>query len=384
MTIAANDKALRAPFPWFGGKFNAAPIVWPRFGDTVNYIEPFAGKLNVMLQRPFKVRTETVNDLDCYLSNFWRALSFGAADEVAKYADYPVNEVDLHARHQWLVNQHEFRERMMSDPHYYDPKIAGWWVWGICAWIGNGWCDVSGANISTKLPHLGDKGRGIRRKRPHLAQQGDGGGRGVHRAQLAVNGRSRPNLRPAQGINRQLPMLRGSRGATGQGINAAYARADLYAYMNALAKRTRRTRVCCGDWTRVLGKSVTYKIGTTAVFLDPPYNKDAKRADVYAVEDTEVSTAVREWALENGDNPKLRIALCGYEREHGRFMPDNWECVTWKAPKGYAGQRKNGENNNRDQERIWFSPHCLNVTIASGMTDHRDYSDLFSKQKQPQ
>lgn len=32
---------LKAPFPWFGGKSRVAPIVWDRFGDVPNYVEPF-------------------------------------------------------------------------------------------------------------------------------------------------------------------------------------------------------------------------------------------------------------------------------------------------------------------------------------------------------
>jgi site-specific DNA-adenine methylase len=65
---------LRAPFPWFGGKSRAAPLVWEAFGNVANYIEPFAGSLAVLLGRPTPPQTETVNDLDCYLANFWRAL----------------------------------------------------------------------------------------------------------------------------------------------------------------------------------------------------------------------------------------------------------------------------------------------------------------------
>lgn len=35
--------ALKAPFPWFGGKRKVAPIVWTAMGDVVNYVEPFFG-----------------------------------------------------------------------------------------------------------------------------------------------------------------------------------------------------------------------------------------------------------------------------------------------------------------------------------------------------
>jgi hypothetical protein len=42
--------------------------------DVDTYNEPFAGSLAVLLGRPHAPRVETVNDLDCYLANFWRAL----------------------------------------------------------------------------------------------------------------------------------------------------------------------------------------------------------------------------------------------------------------------------------------------------------------------
>ena len=131
---------MKAPFPWFGGKSRASAAIWKRLGNVPNYVEPFAGSLAVMLNRPHQPKTETVNDIDCYLSNFWRALQ-NAPDELAKWADHPVNECDLHARHLWLLGRSEFRERMKTDPDFYDPKIAGWWVWGLCQWIGSGWCD---------------------------------------------------------------------------------------------------------------------------------------------------------------------------------------------------------------------------------------------------
>lgn len=66
---------LRAPFPWFGGKSRVAHLVWSAFGaDVANYVEPFAGSLAVLLARPGEPRIETVNDLDGYLVNFWRAV----------------------------------------------------------------------------------------------------------------------------------------------------------------------------------------------------------------------------------------------------------------------------------------------------------------------
>jgi hypothetical protein len=164
-------------------------------------------------------------------------------------------------------------------------------------------------------------------------------------------------------------------GVGGQGINRQEA-SNLPGYILALSERLRKTRVVCGDWQRVMGPSVTYKIGLTAIFLDPPYNAEAERQDgLYAQDDLQVSTAVREWCLEHITDsdrsgriayegpryrhPKLRIALCGYEDEHGPYMPDDWDCVAWKSNGGYGGQRKSGKNDNAGKERIWFSPHCV-------------------------
>jgi hypothetical protein len=65
----------------------------------------------------------------------------------------------------------------------------------------------------------------------------------------------------------------------------------------------------------------------------------------------------------DGNNPLLRIALCGYEGEHD--MPKEWDCVAWKAVGGYGNQSENNENARR--ERIWFSPHCISSGLFDGL-----------------
>ena len=321
---------MKSPFPWFGGKSRVADLVWERFGDVQNYVEPFFGSGAVLLERPTEAGIETVNDLDCMVANFWRALK-NNPDAVADAADWPVNEVDQHARHLWLSSQEEFRERMKTEPDYYDAKIAGWWVWGQCSWIGSGWC-------SRQLPHLGDAGTGIHRKLPHLGNAG----RGVNR-QL-------PHLGNAgMGVNRQQEFVE-----DGEGISQT--RDALFRYMNDLAGRLRRVRVFCGDWSRVCGPSPTVKLGTTGVFLDPPY-LDGRTDAIYSTDSLTVAHEVREWAIAQGDDRKMRIALCGYEGEHQ--MPESWECVEWKARGGYGSQGDNQARENSAKERIWFSPHCL-------------------------
>lgn len=125
--------------------------------------------------------------------------------------------------------------------------------------------------------------------------------------------------------------------------------------MRALADRLRDVIVCCGDWTRVASDVLAKgRGGPVAYFLDPPYSHSERAVGLYAVE-TDVAAAVREWALARGDNPRYRIALCGYEGEHE--MPPGWSAYRRKAQGGYGNQ--DGENENARRETIWFSPHCL-------------------------
>jgi hypothetical protein len=362
---------LKSPYPYFGGKSKVSPLVWQRFGEVVNYVEPFAGSLAVLLGRPSvdydHLPKETVNDKDGFISNFWRSVS-ADPDAVAHYADWPANENDLHARHSWLVNQAgDMTAKLEGDPDYYDPKAAGWWVWGIALWIGSGWCSSNGPWQSVEMEdgtrqliHVGDNGQGINRKLIHVG--------------TFPNKNETATAAYVDGVRRQRPQL--GNGGTGQGVTAV---GDLQAYMRALQDRLRRVRVCSGDWSRVMGKSVTYRHGLTAVFLDPPYAAEAKRQrDLYRRDCLKISHDVREWAIANGNNPLLRIALCGYEDEHA--MPDNWDCVAWTTNGGYAGQSKDGKRlDNGTKERIWFSPYCLRPidNIMTGIVDTNDYSGLF-------
>ena len=128
------DLVFKAPFPWFGGKARVARMVWKRFGDVAGYIEPFFGSGAVLLNRPLPegsrepAGVETVNDLDGFISNFWRSVRTDP-DAVAHHADWPVNENCLHARHTWLLGVKDtLAPRLEGDPDWCDPKVAGWWV----------------------------------------------------------------------------------------------------------------------------------------------------------------------------------------------------------------------------------------------------------------
>jgi len=327
---------MKAPFPWFGGKRKIAPEVWAALGDADNYVEPFAGSLAVLLERPawHNGVTETVNDADQYLANFWRAL-VSDPDGMARWADWPVNEADLFARHMWLVNEgaRQMRDGMDADPDWYDVKIAGWWLWGVCQWIGGGWCSGSGpwSVQDGQLVHLGDAGQGVKRQLVHL---GDAG----------------------QGVNRKLVRL----GDAGRGVDLIPHNDALYEYMRQLAARLRNVRVCCGDWSRVVTRGALNYGATVGVFFDPPYSDMAERdPDIYSVDSLDIAHDVREWCLANGDNPRYRIVLAGYEAEHAAAMPEAWRMVVWKANGGHANNKGDGSNLNRYKERLWLSPHCL-------------------------
>lgn len=349
------DVPLRAPFPWFGGKSRIAPDVWARFGNVANYVEPFAGSLAVLLARPYPPRTETVNDRDAHLANFWRAIK-ADPDDVAFYADWPVNEVDLHARHRWLVTTGAERAaRLEFDPDYYDVQAAGWWVWCVCAWIAGGWCQTPRGTPEHRLPHLSTGGMGI-----HRASAVDGDGEPYEAERIADEGvsgasdsatsndmrRGEADPKPP----RSLPHLGANRGVHRRRLATVET-------FRRLSERLRHVRVACGDWTRVTGESVTFRHGLTGIFLDPPY-AHSERSIVYAVDD-DVSDVVRAWAIANGKNPLLRIALCGYQGEH--TMPPGWTCLEWKAVGGYGSQGKGRGRANARRERVWFSPSCLAV-----------------------
>ena len=370
---------LKAPFPYMGGKSRIAPVVWQRLGDVPNYVEPFFGSGAVLLARPpfDGNRIETVNDIDGHIANFWRALQ-AAPDEVAAYADWPVSELDLHARGDWLYyrpSAREWVEQLRADPDYYDAKSAGWWVWFASSWIGplpaiggndkNG----NGESVYRVMPHLGNSGKGVARQSvarqmPHL---GDGG-QGVARQSVA---RQMPHLGDGgkgvarQSVARQMPHL-GGQHSPNQGValitTPGNRRANLTAYLRALAARLERVRVCCGDWSRVTGPSVTWRHGVTAVFLDPPYSAEAGRDNqLYSTDSGTVAHDVRGWCLEHGDNPLLRIALCGYSDEgHEELERHGWHAHGWKAHGGYGSQGNGRGRANAGREVIWFSPHCLN------------------------
>jgi len=319
---------LLSPFPYFGGKRTVAADVWERLGTPAQYIEPFCGSAAVLLAARKPASLEVINDASGFIANFWRAVKHQSA-AVAEWADYPVSHIDLGARHRWLMEQVPRLGTELHDPDWHgDAKVAGWWLWGQCSWIGSGWCDWAGAARNERRdgragdwegePHAGNAGMGVQAigKVPHASDAGRGS-----------------------------PILLTSTGRTA------------LRWLGELADRLERVRVVHGEWSRCLNNH--FGGDDTAVFLDPPYRAYEKLyGDVKPVADD-----VAAWAQEN---EHLRIALCGHR---GDYDLPGWDAVEWSRGRlTYSGSKTTAE------ECVWYSPACLQPSRQI---------DMFAETKAP-
>ncbi len=322
---------LRAPYPYFGGKRTIADTVWRALGEPKQFVEPFCGSAAVLLAAPKVASLEVIGDANGFVANFWRAVVAQAA-EVARFADYPVSHVDLGARHVWMMGERDRLAADLQDPNWPgDAKVAGWWLWGQCQWIGSGWCDwtgkVPGAANATegvqaigKVPLLGNAGRGVLAtgKVPRIACPG------THIQSVVESGAG--DERVAAGYE---PWTSSGRVAM--------------RWLRELADRMERVRVVHGAWSRCLNSH--YGGAETAVFLDPPYKAFEK---LYGVGDKLVAAEAEEWARAN---PAIRIVLCGHR---GDYDLPGWTVHEWdRGRMTYAGSKTTAE------ECLWMSPACL-------------------------
>lgn len=308
--ISENDKL----FIWyFGSKRAVAKTVWERFGEVGNYIEPFFGGGSVYFKRPnfdSDYHLETINDMDGLVINAWRSIKY-APEEVWFHMDGIISETDLRAKQESIIPAiFNLQHQLESDPEFYDAKIAGWWCHGKPAVVGTNWCVPNKKGEPQKV-----------------------------KAQLGTLGRSQYSM----GRRHKMPEI-----------------------LEAIQYRMKMTRVLCGDWKKVMKPSVyVYKMrGNDKVgfFLDPPYSDKADYSQVYKNNDFTVAEQVREWCKENGDNPRYRIALCGYSGEHEELEELGWSTHSWSSKTGFGNILQGAsstERTNYKRERVWFSPHCL-------------------------
>lgn len=368
----------KAPFPWFGGKSKATPLVWRLLGDVDHYVEPFCGTMAVLLERPHPVNrayhSETVNDADGHVVNAWRAIQ-SHPEETAEAASWPVSECDKQARQIAVLKWHDDRvvDLLAGSAEWCDPRMAGWWLYGVCcqigAFAGDGpWAadPVSGRivkqgrgparepGVSRYLPHLGDDGIGVNRpqlrepgvsrNRPHLS----GNGRGVNHAGTREPGVGEPpEFHPVT-----MP--------------------ELVRWFRWLSARIRHVRIVNGDWARVVTTGASHTIGVrmgdghAGIFVDPPYDSTQRAGGLYSAghDDGSVAAQVREWALRAGDNPRNRIVLAGYDTEHVALETAGWTCHEWftdgylTGGMGNVGQGEDDDGHQQGRERLWASPHC--------------------------
>jgi hypothetical protein len=313
---------LKAPFPYFGGKHRAAPIIWQALGDPGGYVEPFAGSAAVLLARPSVTggRVETLNDADGWLVNTWRSIQL-SPDAVADAASGPVTEIDYHARLAWLQARRDadLVAWLEGDPLHHDARAAGWWLYVCACGIGDPWKKGPWRVVDGHLCKAGDAGQGINRGLPHL---------GPPRGTLRANGGT-----------------------------------PLHAYMQALSARLASVRITCGDWKRVVTPSAVCATrggdGSIAILLDPPY---ATSGDLYGHVDADVSHAVREWCITA--DATLCIVVCGFEDDHDALLAHAWRKVQGKAGSG-SGYSTDVKAHKR--ERLWLSPACLGAQMELGL-----------------
>jgi DNA adenine methylase len=239
-------------FPYFGSKRKAAPIVWGYLGNPECYLEPFAGSLAVLLNRPDPPLSEVVCDLDGYIANFWRAIR-DTPGEVTAHLNGPVAEVDMQAYQRLLVDQRGvITPKLESDPTYSDPHLAAIWWMGISSFLGSGWAWRNA------------------RQRPH-----------IDRTLKSVYSASMTDERIAQ-----------------------------------VAARLATVVILSGNWdkawARVATSAILSRFSTVGVFLDPPYA--GKRSKGLYAEDMHLHDEVLSWCRQVPLH--VAVVLAGYDGEY--------------------------------------------------------------------
>jgi hypothetical protein len=154
-------------------------------------------------------------------------------------------------------------DRMIDDPRFCDPELAGWTSWGFT-------CSIHGGHF------------------------------GASRSVLSMGpAASAPNLLHADPdqLTRRL-------------LNVQY--------------RLRRVQLMFGDWRRAISPArlqTCYQ--SMGIFLDPPYIGSADYR-LYSGLSCDIAQDVAAWCIEQGEDPKKRIVLAGHE---GDYDLPGWRSV---------------------------------------------------------
>lgn len=308
---------MKAPFPWPGGKSHIASAVWSMLGRPDHYIEPFAGSLAVLLARPDwhknKRLHETCGDASARIAHLWRAMKLRPSD-VAAATVWPLHEVDYHARHRAVIQAlPHVKDKLLDDPHWCDPEIAGWEIWGLSSQIGQDWMRENKVGARPANPNVG-----------------------VH--------------------------------AKWFDLSHIEALGERLRYVATLYGDWRRCVASSSALRGPLIGSPSEKALCVGVFLDPPYTPTLNLAGAtYGTDgEADVAAQVRRWCTEWGDRPWLRIVLAGHAGEHDALLSYRWRRTDWKAEGfsmgGYA--RVVGDDRAPRHESLWSSPACLSCEQA--------------------
>jgi hypothetical protein len=95
----------------------------------------------------------------------------------------------------------------------------------------------------------------------------------------------------------------------------------------------------------------TYLIGTTGVFMDPPYPE----TEGYVGNEQKVFDGSLKWFLDNYKRKYLRIVFCCQDKNIvGKNVPSDVRRENWSRDSGYATDKSINET-----ELILYSDACL-------------------------
>lgn len=162
-TASTKTSKLRAALKWHGGKSYLARTIIPLLGGHETYVEPFAGGLSVLLNKP-AASVEVANDLDPDLINFHRVVAarsgeLGEMVEATPYSEESFTSAlpfdspgldELERARRFMVRNRMSRSGMGKDYGWSD-RLRGGQPESLNAW----------ETIRRELPRIGDRLRSV-------------------------------------------------------------------------------------------------------------------------------------------------------------------------------------------------------------------------------
>lgn len=291
---------VRPIMPYIGGKTFASTTIWSKLGNVSRLIIPFFGSGAELLNRPHDLahaQTEVVNDADAFLLNLWRTIQHDPIALVERTRTVR-SGVDMVAYSRLLKRNQDTLDALLDDPRFYDVDMALAYLYVMTLRIGS----------SSILSY----------DRPKLFHSG------------AVNGVW------------TLPYD------------------ERVKYIEWLSERLLRVTIHCHDWRVIMDSKATIGLhgmkhgwaNTIGIIFDPPHSHHVRTTRLYRLDENNVASQVRDYAIRYGAIQNVRVVLCGLDGEHDAHMPDDWAKVVWQGKNGFRKGKK-------PSEVMWFSPYCL-------------------------